>query len=230
MTDVTAILNLTFFGTLGVALLLLLGIALFGFLAMVVVGLGRGLYSVATLGKRRRMHRDESFTEPAEAPDAGEAAPSTLWVEEEPPRLHMPAISLPKALKLPARKPKEPKEPRALKPASEKPQLNPRWSKAVWEADARALAKAVDSGVIPRLARVENPRAKLGPEPTDAIQKIVKGTGTAAAKNISALETGSRVSIADSLPTLPNRANKPGIARRAVAGYVTPAAEQDSKP
>nr|WP_249777418.1 hypothetical protein [Arthrobacter sp. C9C5] len=107
-------MNLTFFGTLGVALVMFFGLFVALVITLLLAGLGR-LLAIAVAALARGLK------------SAGEPAGQTIAVE---PRAD--AASTAKAAR--------PAKP--AKPARKEPQLSPEWAAAVERADARARARA----------------------------------------------------------------------------------------
>ena len=121
MEDPTTIaMNLTFFGTLGVGLVMFLGVFLAFVVTLLLAGLGRLLAAGVTALLRGR----RAAPEPAAKPAAG------------------PNRAIPAEVALPARPARTPKPVRTAKPARKEPQLSPEWAAAVARADARASARA----------------------------------------------------------------------------------------
>lgn len=116
MEDPTTIaMHLTFFGTLGVALVMFLGVFLAFVITLLLAGLGRLLAAGVTALLRGRRA----------APEAAAAKPVAAPNVVRPAKAARPAR--------PARTPK---------PARKEPQLSPEWTAAVARADARATARA----------------------------------------------------------------------------------------
>ncbi|MCB5291622.1 hypothetical protein [Arthrobacter sp. SO3] len=124
MGDPTTIaLNLTFFGTLGVALVMFFGLFLVFVATLVIAGLGR-LVAVTVMAVGRGLFRTGSR--------ADRIAPS---VQQDRPLRTIGAARQPQSGK--AAKPGKP-----AKADKKEPVLAPDWSAAVARADARAAARA----------------------------------------------------------------------------------------
>lgn len=129
MDDPTTIaLNLTFFGTLGVALVMVFGLFLVFVTTLVIAGLGR-LTAVTLMAVGRGLFRSGAANRPARAPKAAKPARAA--------KAATPA-TIPRAAKAatPGR------EAPAAKTAKPEPALSPDWAAAVSKADARAAARA----------------------------------------------------------------------------------------
>lgn len=127
MGDPTTIaLNLTFFGTLGVAFVMFIGLFLVFVATLLIAGLGRlvGVTVMALVGRRP-------------------ARPSRPAESSRPPESSGPAVQ---SEKTPARAPRRPKpqahQERAGAVRREAPALSGDWAAAVARADARAAARA----------------------------------------------------------------------------------------
>lgn len=120
MEDPTAIaMNLTFFGTLLVGLIMFVGVFLAFVITLLLAGLGRLLATgVSALFRARQ-------------PTPGTAAPIAGAGTERGAEQHGSVG--------PAKAPRPAKTPR---PARKEPQLSPEWAAAVARADARASARA----------------------------------------------------------------------------------------
>ena len=133
MGDPTTIaLNLTFLGTLGVALVMFFGLFLVFVATLVIAGVGR-LVAVTVVAVGRGLFRTGSRAERIAAPGRQDRPVRTIGATRQlqPPRAATPA----KAAKL--AKPVKP-----AKPAKKEPVLSPDWAAAVAQADARAAARA----------------------------------------------------------------------------------------
>jgi hypothetical protein len=134
MEDPTTIaLNLTFLGTLGVALVMFFGLFLVFVATLVIAGLGR-LAAVTIMAVGRGLSRAAGRTaSPAETADRPARTIGTTQ-HARPPKAAKPV----KAGK--AAKPAKPAKPE--RPAKKEPALSPDWAAAVAQADARAAARA----------------------------------------------------------------------------------------
>ena len=132
MGDPTTIaLNLTFFGTLGVALVMFFGLFLVFVATLVIAGLGR-LAAVTIMAVGRGLFRT-----------AGRTDRTAATARDRPVRTigATPQIQPHKTAKT-AKAPKPAKSVRPAKPAKKEPVLAPDWATAVAKADARAAARA----------------------------------------------------------------------------------------
>lgn len=197
MEDPTTIaLNLTFFGTLGVAFFMFLGLFLVFAATLVLAGVGR-LAAVVVLAVAGLLRGSPVLREDA--------------LREEPTR-HQPA----KASK-PARPAATAKPRRPVRNAGKKePTLSPEWAAAVARADARAAARArAEAGPAVRVTvrDLPNPMAPAQDikEVSALVQSATDTNGTLgavprafqkppmpAAKSL--LDTGSLVSLRGNLP------------------------------
>jgi hypothetical protein len=127
MEDPTTIaLNLTFLGTLGVAVVMFFGLFLVFVATLVIAGLGR-LAAVTIMALGRGLLRTEGRADlPAETVQQGRPARTIGTTQHARP---------PKAAK-----PVKPAKPE--RPAKKEPALSPDWAAAVAQADARAAARA----------------------------------------------------------------------------------------
>ena len=222
MGDPTTIaLNLTFFGTLGVALVMFFGLFLVFVATLLIAGLGR-LVAVTIMAVGRGLFRSGSRTKiPAES------APRVPPVRTaKPARADKPARP---AKPVRARKPA-----RTAKPAGPativrpEPSLSPGWAAAVEKADARAAARAraaappevkVSVRDLPSPTAPASDVAAVAPlveSATDrngqlgSVPPAFKKTPMPAAKSL--LDTGSLVSFPGRLPlprvTLDNHAGE----------------------
>ena len=133
MEDPTTIaLNLTFFGTLGVALVMFFGLFLVFVATLVIAGLGR-LAAVTIMAVGRGLLRTAGRTaRPAQTVQQDRTVRTIGTTQHaRPPRPAKPV----KAAK--AAKPVKPE-----RPAKKVPALSPDWAAAVAQADARAAARA----------------------------------------------------------------------------------------
>ncbi|HEX9086713.1 MAG TPA: hypothetical protein VF867_04210 [Arthrobacter sp.] len=207
MGDPTTIaLNLTFLGTLGVALVMFFGLFLVFVATLVIAGLGR-LVAVTVVAVGRGLFRSGSRAERIAAPGRQDRPVRTIGATRQlqPPRAATPA----KAAKL--AKPVKP-----AKPAKKEPVLSPDWAAAVAQADARAAARskaeaapevkvsvrelpsptapAQDvAAVAPLVASATDRNGQLGTVPP-----AFKKAPMPAAKSL--LDTGSLVSLPGRLP------------------------------
>ena len=133
MEDPTTIaLNLTFFGTLGVALVMFFGLFLVFVATLVIAGLGR-LTAVTIMAVGRGLFGTARKTEPSAAPAPRGRPVRTAGSTQR--------VQPPKAAK-PARPTKDAKPASPAKPAKKEPALSQDWAAAVAQADARADARA----------------------------------------------------------------------------------------
>jgi len=205
MEDPTTIaLNLTFFGTLGVAFFMFLGLFLVFAATLVLAGVGR-LAAVVVLAAAGLLRRSPVLREPGVGEDAA----------QEPTR-HQPAK---------AAKPARP----ARNAGKKEPALSQEWAAAVARADARAAARArAEAGPAVRVTvrDLPNPLAPaqdikevsaLVQSATDtngtlgAVPRAFKKPPMPAAKSL--LDTGSLVSLRGTLP--PGKAKQPVQERKA---------------
>lgn len=122
----TIVLNLTFFGTLAVALVMFFGLFLVFVATLVIAGFGR-LVAVIVMAVGGGLFRTARRTAETVQRDRPVRAPGTGY-EARPPEAAHPA--------------KAPKPARPAKPGSTEPALSPDWAAAVARADARAAARA----------------------------------------------------------------------------------------
>ncbi len=124
MEDPTTIaLNLTFLGTLAVALVMFFGLFLVFVATLVFAGLGR-LAAVTVMAVGRGLFRTARSTAETVQRDRPVRTPGATQ-ESRPPKAVQPA-----------------KAARPAKPAKTEPALSPDWVAAVAQADARAAARA----------------------------------------------------------------------------------------
>ena len=202
MEDPTTIaLNLTFFGTLGVAFMMFLGLFMVFAATLVLAGIGR-LAAVVVLAVAGLLRGGPAVGKNAVWEDA---ARDDL-ARNEPARAAKPVR--PAA----AMKPRRP----ARNAAKKEPALSPEWAAAVARADARAAARAkAEAGPAVRVTvrDLPNPTAPAGDikEVSALVQSATDTNGTLgvaprafkkppmpAAKSL--LDTGSLVSLRGSLP------------------------------
>ncbi|SDM04988.1 hypothetical protein [Arthrobacter sp. ok362] len=202
MEDPTTIaLNLTFFGTLGVAFFMFLGLFMVLAATLVLAGIGR-LAAVVVLAVAGLLRASPAVRE--------NRAPN------EPAKAAKPAH--PAATK----KPRRP----ARNAGKKEPALTPEWAAAVARADARAAARARAEAVRVTVRDLPNPMAPAGDikEVSALVQSATDTNGTLgavppafkkppmpAAKSL--LDTGSLVSLRGSLPA--GRAKQPAQERKA---------------
>jgi hypothetical protein len=191
MEDPTTIaLNLTFFGTLGVAFFMFLGLFLVFAATLVIAGIGRlaavVVMAVAGVSGRHPQPRDQRADRPTGRPTAAEKPAGTA----KPGRAARPGA----------------------KPGTKKePALSPEWAAAVARADARATARAkAEAGPAVRVSVRDLPSPKAPARDITKVSALVEsatdGNGTlgvvprafkkppmAAAKSL--LDTGSLVSL-----------------------------------
>lgn len=157
----TLILNLTFLGTVGMALLMFLVLFLLGVITLVLAGIGRlaAVTLMAVFGRRSR--RDSlpliRFGGPSEAETSHPSRPVRDWRA----RLKLPRLR--KALRTAVVR-----HPALAAARREPPVLAEDWASAVAEADARAIARA----------RAAAPEIKLSvrdlPDPHVPAEKVVE--------------------------------------------------------
>jgi hypothetical protein len=224
MEDPTTIaLNLTFFGTLGVALVMFFGLFLVFVATLVIAGFGRLVaVTVMALGgglfrTARRTAETVQRDRPVRAPVAGQ--------EARPPKAAQPADA---ARPAKARKPAGP-----AKTAMKEPALSPDWAEAVAQADARAAARAkAEAAPAVRVSVRELPSPTTPAQDVAVVAPLVEsatdrngqfGTVPPAFKKVpmpaakSLLDTGSLVSLH----------GRPPLPRKSLSG---PLNEQSSKP
>ncbi len=149
MEDPTTIaLNLTFFGTLGVGLVMFVGVSLAFVIILLVAGLGRLLATVATaLFRGATSLRRPSGRDAAAGGHGAGTAPPAGAAEPAPHSASRPA--------------------KPARPARKEPQLSRAWAEAVESANARADARA-KAGAAPEVSVRELPSPKesaSGPRP-----------------------------------------------------------------
>ncbi|MDP5226785.1 MULTISPECIES: hypothetical protein [Arthrobacter] len=213
-SDTTLVLNLTFLGTMIIGGLLASVVLFFACVALAVTGLGRLVY----VGGERLvrlvvpgLHRDD---------DAAEHAPAAL-VELAAASAARPSTrTAPAVRKAPASDAK-PRLVRETPPSREKPKpvMNTGWQQAVREADARALAKATDSGLLPTVAKVSNP----SPTADVKAQELLSTQDRPAAKPTAIHAAGE----APRLSLKPGRQD--GIARKNMPGLLRPARDDEEQ-
>ncbi|MGP4030470.1 hypothetical protein [Pseudarthrobacter sp. 1C304] len=187
MEDPTTIaLNLTFFGTLAVALVMFFGLFLVFVATLVLAGLGR-LAAVIIMAVGRVLLKATG-------------------------RSARPAVTAPEVTKPgKAAKPVKP-----AKPAKKEPELSPDWAAAVAQADARAAARAkAEAAPAVRVSVRELPSPTVPARDVTAVAPLVEsatdrngqlGTVPPAFKKAampaaqSLLDTGSLVSVPGRLP------------------------------
>lgn len=210
MGDPTTIaLNLTFFGTLGVALIMFFGLFLVFVATLVIAGLGR-LTAVTIMAVGRGLFRVVSRTKtPAESEPRDRPVRAA-----KPARADKPARPVkPVRAKKPARAAQPATATTTVKP---EPALSPGWAAAVEKADARAAARAKAAAppevkvsvrdlpsptaptsdlavVAPLVESATDRNGQLG-----SVPPAFKKTLMPAAKSL--LDTGSLVSLPGRLP------------------------------
>lgn len=210
MEDPTTIaLNLTFLGTLGVALVMFFGLFLVFVATLVIAGLGR-LAAVTIMAVGRVLFRTAGRTDlPAETVQQDRPAGGIgTTPHARPPTAAKPA----KAAK--AAKPARPAKPE--RPAKQEPALSPDWAAAVAQADARAAARArAETAPAVKVSVRELPSPTAPARDLKAVAPLVESAtdrngqlGTVppafrkapmpAAKSL--LDTGSLVSLPGRLP------------------------------
>lgn len=207
MEDPTTIaLNLTFFGTLGVALVMFFGLFLVFVATLVIAGLGR-LTAVTIMALGRGL-----------LGTAGKAARPADNVQQDRPVRTIGSIQHarpPKAAK-PVKAAKAAKPAKPERPAKKEPALSPDWAAAVAQADARAAARAkADAAPAVRVSVRELPSPTAPARDVVAVAPLVESatdrngqvgtvppafskTPMPAAKSM--LDTGSLVSLPGRLP------------------------------
>ncbi|MET4137183.1 hypothetical protein [Pseudarthrobacter sp. PvP090] len=195
MEDPTTIaLNLTFFGTLAVALVMFFGLFLVFVATLVIVGLGR-LAAVTIMAVGRGLFRT-----------AGKTAETVQ--RDRPVRTSGVQPALPPEAAKPA------------KPAKKEPALSPDWAAAVAQADARAAARAkAEAAPAVKVSVRELPSPTAPAQDVAAVAPLVEsatdrngqlGTVPPAFKKApmptakSLLDTGSLVSL-HGRPPLPRK-------------------------
>ena len=210
MEDPTTIaLNLTFFGTLGVAFFMFLGLFLVFAATLVLAGIGR-LTAVVVLAVAGLLGRNP--------------VPREDGARKKPAR-HQPSKTAKAARPDATSKPHRP----ARNAAKKEPALSPEWAAAVARADARAAARArAEAGPAVRVTvrDLPNPTAPARDitEVSALVQSATDTNGTLgvvprafkkppmpAAKSL--LDTGSLVSLRGSLP--PAKTKQPAPERKA---------------
>ena len=210
MEDPTTIaLNLTFFGTLGVAFVMFLGLFMVFAATLVLAGIGR-LAAAVVLAAAGLLREGPAMREDRARDD---------WPLIEPVKTAKPAR--PAATKKP--------RPPARNAGKKEPALSPEWAAAVARADARAAARArAEAGRAVRVTvrDLPNPMAPAHDikEVSALVQSATDTNGTLgvvprafqkppmpAAKSL--LDTGSLVSLRGSLPA--GKAKQPAQERKA---------------
>lgn len=210
MEDPTTIaLNLTFFGTLGVAFVMFLGLFLVFAATLVLAGIGR-LAAVIVLAAAGLLRGNPATREDQVREDR---------TRNEPAKAAKPAG--PAATKKP--------RPQARKSAKKEPALSPEWTAAVARADARAAARAkAEAGPAVRVTvrDLPNPMAPAG-DIKEVSALVQSATDTNGALGVvprafqkppmppakSLLDTGSLVSLRGSLPA--GKTKQPAQERKA---------------
>lgn len=192
----TMALNLTFFGTLAVALVMFFGLFLVFVATLVIAGIGR-LAAVTVMALGRGLFRT-----------GGRTADT---VEQ-----HLPVRSAGTSQHLPPKAAQPAKAAKPARPAKKEPALSPDWAAAVARADARAAARAkAESAPAVKVSVRELPDPAAPARDLSAVAPLVEsatdrngqlGTVPPAFKKApmpaakSLLDTGSLVSLHDSLP------------------------------
>ena len=214
MEDPTTIaLNLTFFGTLAVALVMFFGLFLVFVATLVIAGLGR-LAAVTVMAVGRGLFRT-----------AGRRT------RRRPRSPRAPRRSAPAGSSTSRQRPRS--RPSPAKPAKKEPALSPDWAAAVAQADARAAARAkAEAAPAVKVSVRELPSPTAPAQDVAAVAPLVEsatdrngqlGTVPPAFKKApmpaakSLLDTGSLVSLH----------GRPPLPRKPLGGPLT---EQPSKP
>ena len=201
MEDPTTIaLNLTFLGTLGVAVVMFFGLFLVFVATLVIAGLGR-LAAVTIMAVGRGLLRTRGRT----------ARPAATVQQDRPAR----AIGITQDPR-PPKAAKQAKPAKPEKPAKKEPALSPDWAAAVAQADARAAARArAEAAPAVKVSVRELPSPTAPARDLKAVAPLVESAtdrngqlGTVppafrkapmpAAKSL--LDTGSLVSLPGRLP------------------------------
>lgn len=210
MGDPTTIaLNLTFFGTLGVALIMFFGLFLVFVATLVIAGLGR-LTAVTIMAAGRGLFRAVGRTNnPANSEPRDRPVRAAKTARADKPARPVKPVRI---KKLP-RASKPAQSPATVKP---EPALSPGWAAAVEKADARAVARAkaaappevkVSVRDLPSPTAPTSDLAAVAPlveSATDrngqlgSVPPAFKKTLMPAAKSL--LDTGSLVSLPGRLP------------------------------
>lgn len=210
MGDPTTIaLNLTFFGTLAVALVMFFGLFLVFVATLVIAGLGR-LTAVTVMALGRGLFRTGGRT--------ADAVGQNLPVRSAGTSQHLPPKTAPPA-----------KAAKPARPAKKEPALSPDWAAAVARADARAAARAkAEAAPAVKVSVRELPDPAAPARDLSAVAPLVEsatdrngqlGTVPPAFKKApmpaakSLLDTGSLVSLHGSLPV--NKLKQPAQERKA---------------
>lgn len=210
MGDPTTIaLNLTFFGTLAVALVMFFGLFLVFVATLVIAGLGR-LTAVTVMALGRGLFR------------TGGRTPDT--VEQ-----NLPVRSVGTSQHRPAKAVKPAKAAKPARPAKKEPALSPDWAAAVARADARAAARAkAEAAPAVKVSVRELPDPTAPARDLSAVAPLVEsatdrngqlGTVPPAFKKApmpaakSLLDTGSLVSLHGGLPV--SKLKQPAQERKA---------------
>ena len=207
MEDPTTIaLNLTFVGTLAVALVMFFGLFLVFVATLVIAGLGR-LAAVTVMALGRGLFRTASRTAGTVRRDRPARNPGATQ-EARPPKADQPVKA--------AKPAKGSKPARPAKPANTEPALSPDWAAAVAQADARAAARAkAEAAPAVRVSVRDLPSPTAPAQDVAAVAPLVEsatdrngqlGTVPPAFKKApmpaakSLLDTGSLVSLHGRLP------------------------------
>lgn len=211
MEDPTTIaLNLTFLGTLAVALVMFFGLFLVFVATLVIAGVGR-LVGVTVMAVGRGLFRTARSTAETVQRDRPVRTPGATQ-EGRPPKAVQPAKA--------AKPAKAPKPARPAKPAKTEPALSPDWAAAVAQADARAAARAkAEAAPAVKVSVRELPSPTAPAQDVAAVAPLVEsatdrngqlGTVPPAFKKApmpaakSMLDTGSLVSL-HGRPPLPRK-------------------------
>ncbi|MFJ3957216.1 hypothetical protein [Arthrobacter sp. NPDC090010] len=118
-------------------------------------------------------------------------------------------------------------------------ELEPEWKKAVREADARALAKATDSGVLPTVAKVSNPlqdstvkaQELLQARPSVKKAAVAASAGAAAVPETTVAPAMTAPPVADRTAWKPGKKSvrQEGIARKNMPGLLRPADQNEER-
>lgn len=204
MGDPTTIaLNLTFFGTLAVALVMFFGLFLVFVATLVIAGLGR-LTAVTVMALGRGLFRTGGRT--ADTVEQSLPGRSVGTTQHRPPKAAKPA-----------------------RPAKKEPALSPDWAAAVARADARAAARAkAEAAPAVKVSVRELPDPTAPARDLSAVAPLVEsatdrngqlGTVPPAFKKApmpaakSLLDTGSLVSLHGGLPV--SKLKQPAQERKA---------------
>lgn len=215
MGDPTTIaLNLTFLGTLGVALVMFFGLSLVFAVTLVIAGLGR-LVGVTIMAVGRGVFRTGSRSE--RIPAVQQDSPiRTIRTNQQ---------AHPRQTAKPGKATKPAKPVRPAKPGKKEPILAPGWAAAVSQADARATARAkAKAAPVVKVSVRDLPSPTAPAQDVAAVAPLVEsatdrngqlGTVPPAFKKApmsggkSMLDTGSLVSLPGRLPLPGNPLGRP---------------------